>query len=360
MTKKILLIANDYTTIINFRMELLYVLKKVGYEVAVALPEHKRNIEIEAMGCIIYPLTIDRKSRNPIKNFLVIYHIYQILNQYCPDIVFTFTIKPNVYGGIVCSLKNIPYIATITGLGSSIHNVGLMPKISLTLYKIGLKKAQKVLFQNTENRDFFIKQGIYKGNCAMIPGSGVNLKRFHLMEYPMEDTINFVFVGRVMKEKGIEEFLEMAIFIRNRYPNTRFHICGSVEGAYKGKLEELGREGIIIYHGMITDMTSIYAFTHCTVLPSYHEGMANVLLESAACGKPIITSNIAGCREAVDDGINGFLVDVKNSFSLIEKVEKFLSLDFNQRKQMGVVGRKKMEVEFDRNFVINAYLRELL
>lgn len=359
MVKRILLIANEYTTIINFRMELLCALKKAGYEVAVALPDHKRNIEIKALGCILYSLTIDRKSKNPIKDFSVIYHISQILNQYCPDIVFTFTIKPNVYGGIACSLKKIPYVATITGLGSSIHNVGWMQKISLTLYKIGLKNAQKVFFQNTENRDFLIKKGIYKGNCAMIPGSGVNLKRFHLMEYPIEDTINFVFVGRVMKEKGIEEFFEMAIFIRNKYPNTRFHICGPVEGTYKDKLGELERNGIIAYHGMITDMTLIYSFTHCTVLPSYHEGMANVLLESAACGRPIITSNIAGCRETVDDGINGFLVDVNNSSYLIEKVEKFLCLDFNQRKQMGVAGRKKMEAEFDRNFVIETYLKEL-
>lgn len=359
MGKKILLIANEYTTIINFRMELLQALIQDGNKVAVALPKHERNSEIRSLGCIIYPLRIDRRSKNPMKDLMIVRHILQVINQYHPDIVYTFTIKPNVYGGLACALKNIPYVATITGLGSSIQNGGLMQKIALSLYKIGLRKAQKVLFQNTENRDFLIKNNAFNGKYEMIPGSGVNLKRFCLMEYPKGDTINFAFVARVMKEKGIEELFEIVPYIRKKYPYTRFHICGPVEGFYEKRIQEEENKGNIIYHGIIKDMTSVYSFIHCTILPSYHEGMANVLLESAACGKPIITSNIAGCREIVDNGVNGYLAKVKDSSSLAEQLEKFLNLSFEQQKKMGLAGRIKMEKYFDRRLVINSYLSEL-
>lgn len=359
MDKRVLLIANEYTTIVNFRMELVRALVGNGHTVAVALPMHERVAEIEAVGCQIYSLPMDRKSKNPIKDIAVVIKIDRILKSFNPDIVFTFTIKPNVYGGIACALGGIPYVSTITGLGSSIQNGGMMQKISLFLYKIGLRKAQKVFFQNVSNRNFMRNNMIYSGPFEMIPGSGVNLDRFHLMDFPDGDDINFVFVSRVMKEKGIEEFFEAAQYIKKKYPQCNFHICGPYEGDYEIRLKDLQDKGIVKYHGIVKDMPRIYSFVHCIIHPSYHEGMANVLLESAACGKAIIASNINGCLEAVDEGVNGYLCEVKNVQSLIEKIEHFVLLPFAEKKAMGIAGRKKMEREFDRNIVVKKYLDEL-
>lgn len=359
MKKRVLLIANEYTTIVNFRMELVNALIKAGHTVSVALPLHERVAEIRALGCEVYSLPIDRKSRNPFKDFIILRHICKILKTFKPDMVFTFTIKPNVYGGMACALNHIPYVSTITGLGSSIQNGGMMQKLSLFLYKLGLRNAQKVFFQNEENRDILCRNKIYMGAYEMIPGSGVNLDRFHLMEYPEGNEINFIFVARVMKEKGIEEFFEAVKYIKIKYPQCNFHICGPYEGAYETQLKDLEQKGIVVYHGMVNDMLKIYKFAHCIIHPSYHEGMANVLLESAACGKAIICSNINGCKEAVVDGVNGFLVDVKSAESLKWKIEQFVLLSYDEKKTMGLVGRKKMEREFDRNFVIKKYLNEL-
>ena len=360
MGKRVLLIANEYTTIVNFRMELLQALLKEGHTVAVALPDHERNQEIGNLGCEVISLPILRKNKNPLKDLAIVKHILDIIKVFRPDIAFTFTIKPNVYGGIACAMMHVPYVANITGLGTAVENGGLMQKITTTLYKIGLKKAQKVFFQNSENRDFMLNRGVYKGEYKLIPGSGVNLTRFKLIEYPPTDTINFVYVARLMKEKGIEEFFDAAAYIKEKYPNTQFHICGYYEGAYEERLKDLEKKGIVTYHGMVKDMTTIYSFTHCTILPTFYpEGMSNVLLESAASSKALITTNRAGCREIVEDGINGYIIKPQDSKDLIEKIEKFLSLSREEQKAMGIAGRKKVEREFDRKFVVDAYLKEI-
>lgn len=357
---KVLLVANEYTTIIHFRMELIKALLSEEHIVAVALPKHERNVEIEVLGCQIIPLYINRKSKNPLKDIVTIRSLLNIVNSFKPDIVFTFTIKPNVYGGIVCTMKKIPYIANITGLGTAVEKDGLMQKVTTVLYKMGLKHANKVFFQNSENRDFMVNRGIYSGNYDLIPGSGVNLERYKLMEYPDTSTLHFVYVARLMKEKGIEEYFDAAIYIRNKYPFTQFHICGCNEGDYEERLKDLERRNIVEYHGMVKDMTSIYSFTHCTILPTFYpEGMSNVLLESAASGKVIITTNRAGCREIVDDGVNGFIIQPRNSQDLIDKIEKFIKLTKKEQKAMGIAGRHKVEREFDRKIVIDKYMDEL-
>lgn len=359
MGKRVLLIANDCTTILNFRMELVMGLIDAGNTVAVALPENVSNSTIQALGCQLFHIIVDRKGRNPIKDLNLIFQIMKVLDKFKPDIVYTFTIKPNVYGGIACRLKHIGFVPTITGLGSSIQNGGLSSKISLGLYKIGLHKAKCVLFQNIANRDLMLQENVYHGEYSMIPGSGVNLTKYPLMEYPDTDTVHFVYVSRIMKEKGIDEYLESAKYIKSKYSNTVFHICGSYEDDYKDKIQELEAQKIIIYHGLVRNMADIYKSVHCIIHPSYHEGMANVLLESAACGKVIITSNIHGCMEAVEDGKTGFLVNVKDTESLIKAVERFLQLPFDTRRAMGIAGRKKMEREFDRNMVVRQYLNLL-
>jgi galacturonosyltransferase len=356
---KIVVLANSSSGLYGFRKELLEELLK-EHEVYVCVPNGNFIKEMVDMGCAYIETEFSRHGTNPISELKILSKYKRILKEVKPNIVFTYTIKPNVYGGMACASFGIPYVANITGLGTAVENGGIMQKITLTLYRRGLKNAQKVFFQNTENRDFMLNHKVIKGAYDMLPGSGVNLSKYHVFDYPDINTVDFVFVGRLMKEKGIEQYLDAAVYIRKKYPYTRFHICGGMEQNYSEQIKRMQEQKIIIYHGNVNDMTEIYKMISCTIHPTYYpEGMSNVLLESCACGRPIITTNRSGCREIVDDGVNGYIVNQKDSNDLIAKIEKFLSLTNQERKMMGLAGRRKVEREFDRKIVVEKYLAEL-
>ena len=357
---KVMILANNDAGLYKFRRELLEELLK-EHEVMICLPDGEYIKDMTDMGCkFIACNLLDRRGTNPVKEIKLIDYYTKLLKKEKPDIVFTYTIKPNVYGGMVCGKLGIPYAANITGLGTAVENAGPMQKVTLTLYKMGLKKAQMVFFQNAENKNFMLSKNVVQGDYFQLPGSGVNLKHYQPLEYPKFDTIDFVFIARVMKEKGIDNYLEMAEDIRKKYPQTRFHICGFCEDDYTDRLNELEEKGVIIYHGMVKDMTKIYKKTACTIHPTYYpEGLSNVLLESSASARPIITTNRAGCREVIDDGVNGFICKQNDSADLIKQVEKFLALSWEERKNMGLAGRIKVEKEFDRQIVIDKYLQEV-
>jgi galacturonosyltransferase len=344
----------------KFRRELLEELVKEN-EVYFCVPDGEFVESIKEIGCKFVPCTLmNRHGTNPIQELKLISFYKKVLREIKPDIVFTYTIKCNAYGGMACASLGVPYVANVTGLGTAIENGGLMQKISLTLYKMGLRKAQKVFFQNTENRDFMVSRGVVKGAYDMLPGSGVNLNQYEVFPYPDGETVDFVFIARVMKEKGIDQYLDAAKEIRKRHPEARFHICGFCEPEYDGRLQEEADKGTVIYHGLVADMKPIYQMISCTVHPTYYpEGLSNVLLESAASGRPIITTDRSGCREVVEDEVNGYVVKQQDSKDLIEKIEKFLSLSLDERKAMGLAGRAKVEREFDRNIVIKKYLEEI-
>lgn len=357
---RILILANIGLGLYNFRRELLEELVKKN-EVYFCIPNDEFVEPIKKIGCnFVDNPFLERRGTNPVKDLKLISYYKKILREIKPKVVFTYTIKPSAYGGMACASLDVPYVVNITGLGTAIENGGLMQKISCFMYRRGLRKAQKVFFQNTENRDFMINHKVVTSPYDMLPGSGVNLDNYTVAEYPNGDTIDFVFVARIMKEKGIDQYIDAAKEIRKRHPNTRFHICGFCENDYEETLRKLTEEGIIIYHGLVKNMTEIYQQMSCTIHPTYYpEGLSNVLLESAASGRPIITTNRSGCREVVDDGVNGYVIEEKNSADLIEKIEKFLSLSFEERKKMGLEGRKKVEREFDRSVVIEKYIKEL-
>lgn len=356
---RVLIVANADIGLYKFRKELLEELVK-NNEVYIALPKGEFYNELVAIGCRYIVTELDRHGTNPLKEFKVVSLYKRIIKEVKPDIVFTYTIKPNVYAGMACASLNVPYVANVTGLGTAVENPGIMQFVTVNLYRYGLRKAQKVFFQNTENRDFMVNKGVVKGKHDMLPGSGVNLNSYTVSEYPNGDTVDFVFVSRIMKEKGIDQYLDAAKEIRKRHPETRFHICGFCEQAYEKELQKLNEDGTIIYHGLVKDMAAIYRQMSCTIHPTYYpEGLSNVLLESAASGRPIITTNRSGCREVVDNGINGYVVEEKNSQDLIEKIEMFLAKSIEERKQMGLAGRKKVEKEFNRQIVIDKYLGEM-
>ncbi|MFC9597777.1 glycosyltransferase family 4 protein [Peribacillus butanolivorans] len=355
---KILILANNDVGLYKFRKELIKELVKEN-EVHISLPNGDFIPKLKELGCKFIDTPISRRGTNPITDLKLLINYRRIIKNIKPDLVLTYTIKPNVYGGLACRMSDVPCIANITGLGTAVENGGILQKVTLFLYKVSLKKAKCVFFQNKENEEFIIKKKIINGNHRIIPGSGVNLDYYSLLDYPSDETINFLFIARVMKEKGIDQYLEAADYIKAKYPNTVFHILGFCEGAYEDKLKEMQAKDIIKYHGMQSDVRGFHKISSCTIHPTYYpEGMSNVLLESAASGRPVITTDRAGCREIVDDEINGYVVEPKNSQDLIEKIEKFLELDHESKKQMGLAGRKKVEKEFDRNLVVNAYVEE--
>ena len=357
---KILILANSDGGLYNFRKELVQTLLNVGHEVIISVPMGDRVDYFIEMGCTYKEIELERHGTNPIKELKLLSKYKKLIKEVRPDIVFTYTIKPNIYGAMACKKYKVPCVANITGLGTAVENKGLSQLITVALYKLAFRKIKKVFFQNKENMSFFQREKIALGKHELLPGSGVNLNHFEPLDYPTSDKIEFLFISRIMKQKGIEQYLEAAKFIKQKYPNTVFNVCGGCEQDYQAKLNQLTEEGTIIYHGRIKDVKGFMKNISCTVHPTYYpEGMSNVLLESCACARPVITTNRAGCREIVDDGVNGYIVRAKDSSDVIEKIEKFLSLTFEQRREMGLAGRKKVEEQFDRQIVIDKYLGEL-
>ena len=353
--KKVLILANNDVGLYKFRKELIEELLK-DYEVYISLPYGNFVNDLINIGCNFIDTTIDRRGINPINDLKLICQYNRLVKKICPDIILSYTIKPNIYGAYVAKKRNIPVFANITGLGSAVENGGLLQKITVLMYKFAFSKTQTVFFQNKENMQFFEDKKIAVGKHKLLPGSGVNLQHFKPLKYPDDKTTEFVFISRIMKEKGIDQYLEAAKYMRNKYPNTRFHICGFCEEDYEDILKEYQNQGIIIYHGLLDDVRKILKITHCTIHPTYYpEGMSNVLLESCACARPIITTDRSGCKEIVDNGVNGYIVKQKDSRDLIDKIEKFLNLSYEDKKSMGLYARNKVESEFDRNIVVNIY-----
>ena len=358
--KKILFLVNHDVVIYNFRYELVEALREAGHDVVISSPDGEKIRDLEAIGCRYIETEVSRHGTNPVKDFGLLLKYIKILKKEKPDIVFSYTIKPNIYGGMACEVMGIPYVANITGLGSAVENGGMMQKLTVLLYKLAFRKIQKVFFQNQENMNFFIEKKIALEKHGLLPGSGVNLEKFQPLPYPEKNTVEFAFISRIMKEKGADQYLEAAEKIHDKYPNTVFHVCGFCEEDYEEKLNDLQNRGIIVYHGMVRDVRTVIKDTQCIIHPTYYpEGLSNVLLEASACGRPIITTDRSGCREVIDDRVNGFIVEQKNTNDLIEKIEMFLSLDYEEKKEMGIAGRKKVEKEFDRQIVVDKYMCEL-
>lgn len=362
MNKKILVLSNNCGGLVSFRKEVFEAFLKEGHTVTVVAPQDYKTDIIKEIGCHFAPISFNRQGINPFADIRLMLKYRQILKKEKPDVVLTYTIKPNLYGGMACRLTKTSQIANITGLGIATEKPGLLYSITKILYKLGLKKAQKVFFQNKENMEFCIKKNLVTAPSSLIPGSGVNLERFHLQPYPDDTTCRFIYIGRIQRRKGIEQYLNAALVIKERYPNTEFHILGHCEETkFQATLDHLVSQGTIIYHGLVKDTRPYLKDMHCTVHPSFYpEGMSNVLLESCATGRPVITTDKAGCKDIVEDGKNGFIVRQQDTEDLIDKIEKFIQLPLAQKEEMGRRARIKMEREFNRNYVIKAYLHEIV
>lgn len=353
---RVLILINSSGGLFDFRNEFVEALLKEN-QVFVSVPDDVKTKELAEEGCQIIKTPINRRGINPVEDLKLYQTYHNMMKELKPDLVATYTIKPNIYGGFCAGRMKIPYITTITGLGGAFDRKGFLLWLVIHMYRAGMKKAACVFFQNEENRSIFRRFGIVGKKDRMVMGSGVSLPRHSYEPYPEREETHFLFVGRVMKERGILEFLEAAKRLRS--DKVFFDILGYCDEDYQETLEALEKEGVIHQFGFHTQVHPYLADASAIVIASYHEGMSNALIEAAATGRPVIASNISGCKEAFEEGRTGFGFTPGNVEELVGAMEKFLSLSNEERAAMGRAGRRKMEKEFDRKFVTAAYMEEV-
>ncbi|MEG0180326.1 MAG: glycosyltransferase family 4 protein [Romboutsia sp.] len=360
MKKKILILSNHFVTIYKFRRELIMSLVERGHEVIVSLPDSKNIEKIQELGARAIVTNIDRKSLNPVKDFTLFIDYVRLLKKEKPDTVISYTIKPNAYGGLATKFYKCEFIANVTGLGSAYYKEGLVKKIVSTLYKLSFKSAKSVFFENKMNAQVLIDdKTITKEQAVVMNGAGVNLEQFVFSQMPPDEIVKFLFIGRIMAEKGVDELFEAIKKAKSKYKNVEFGFIGWFEDDYSGVIKKLEEDNLIKYYGYQSDVVPFLKDAHCVILPSYHEGMANVLLEGAAIGRTLITSDIPGCREAVVEGENGWTCNVKDSNDIYDKIKKFIELSYKEKMSMGKYSRYHIEEVFDKRKVVELTVKEI-
>ncbi len=365
----IALVTNNDDDVYCFRKEIIESLIENGYSVLISCPYGEKFKLIEDIEYIYDDPVIDRRGTSVTADAKLFFHYMSVLKKYRPDVVLTYTVKPNVYCGIASHILKIPVISNVTGFGSVLQKSGMIRKLIMTLFKISFRRSACVMFQNSTNMRLAEDSGMVKGGRMLIPGSGVNTDRFPLIKYPDGgDGINggkvvFNYIGRILKEKGVDVYIEAAKKIKKKYPNTEFNMLGFIEPTeihYEKELKELEKDGIIRYLGSQKDVRPFIALSHATIHPSmYGEGMSNVLLESASSGRPVITTDNPGCRETFIDGETGLLFKGGDADSLYNIIEKFLSMPNEARAEMGAKGREYIKSNFSRTIVADAYLKKI-
>ncbi|WP_345987962.1 glycosyltransferase family 4 protein [Sulfurimonas sp. HSL1-2] len=360
----IAIVINTSWNIYNFRRGLVKALQAEGHRIVCIAPRDDYSEKLQALGCAYREISMNNKGTNPLEDARLIRDFYRLFKEVRPDVLLQYTIKPNIYGSMAAGLLGIPVISNISGLGTVFINDNLASKIAKMLYKTALRIPKKVFFQNVQDRELFIHSKLVKAEkTGLLPGSGIDSTRFAPRPARVSDGIvRFLFIARLVRDKGIMEYAEAAKMINQQFnaQKVKFMILGAY---YPGnptaitetEMKAWEAEGTVEYLGTSDDVASVIAGIDCVVLPSYREGLSRVLLEAAAMAKPIVTTDVPGCREVVDDSVNGYLCQVKDTGSLAEAMMKMLRLTEVQRSAMGQKGREKVCREFDEQIVIDRY-----
>lgn len=351
MKKKILLITNHSYMFWRFRKELVEELLR-EHEVIISTPFVGHEADLGALGCKMVETAIDRRNINLFGELKLLRFYTSLLRRERPDMVITYSIKPNIYAGLACRALKIPYCMNVQGLGTAFQKKGISEVVSI-LYRLAARKARTVFFENDESAEIFRNKKISPAHKqTVLPGAGINLDNYTYVPYPRNEATHFLYLGRFMQEKGMDELLYAAKRLYETYGNkVVLDLVGFFEDEYKDQINQLVVDGCAVFHGFQTDPRPYYAATDCVVLPSHHEGLSNVLLEAAAIGRPIITNDIAGCREAVIRNESGLLCTAKDKESLFEAMDAFMRLSREERETMGKCGRAYMD-EFDKRKVV--------
>lgn len=371
MSKTVLFIANTTGCLYNFRFGLISELIEKKYKVITLAPFHSKEAysdkaaeNLTAMGAECINFEFNTKSTNPIQDLKLISRYKKAFKGINPDIILSYTIKSNIYGSIAARKVGIPIVANVTGLGNLYANPGILTKVANFLYKWGFKKTHTVFFQNQDDMELFLKHRNVKYNqCGRIPGSGINIETFKPMEKTVfNKKVTFLTISRLIWDKGIEYYVDAIKILKKKFENVEFQILGELGVNNPNAIpEDVVRswvdEGIITYLGTSSDIREQIRNCDAMVLPSiYREGVPRTLIEGAALGKPIITTNNVGCRDMVDDGINGFLCKKRDPEDLADKIAKFINLSDDEKREMCNKSRDKVLKEFDEKIVIQKYM----
>lgn len=357
---KILMITNHSYMLYRFRKELIQELMK-EHEVVLSMPFVGHEEDFQAMGLRCINTDVDRRGINPKTDGKLFLTYRKLLKTERPDMVITYSIKPNIYAGIACTMAGIPFCSNVQGLGTAFQRKHLARFVTV-FYKTALRKAKVVFFENQGNAQEFISRKIIpQEKVVLLPGAGVNLETYRYQPYPMNDRFHFLYLGRFMKEKGVDELFTAMRRLRSELgERVTMDLVGFFDEDYEAEVKALVDDGIAVFHGFQSNPQPYYANADCVVLPSYHEGMSNVLLEAAAIGRPLITSNIHGCKEVVNEGKSGLLCTVKDADSLYEAMHQMAHIPAEARAEMGIAARQKMEREFEKYQVVQRTIQAIM
>lgn len=363
VSKRILIVSNTAWSVSNFRLGLIKRLLRDGCSVMVAAPRDDSSVKLVEAGCEVVDIKLDNKGMNPVRDAGALLQLIRLYRNLAPSLVLHYTIKPVIYGGVAARSLKIPYISTITGLGTVFIKEGWVTRLVEWLYRISQKRAARIFFQNSDDRLLFQRRRLVPEQATeLVPGSGIDVGYFALNRYPSNGrAVRFLLIARMLRDKGVVEYVEAARIVKQRYPETRFQLLGEAgaENQTAIHLEEIEQwvdAGYVEYLGTTDDVRGYITQADCVVLPSYREGMPRTLLEAASMGRPIVTTDVPGCREVVSDGVNGYLCKVKSAESLADSIKRMLSASETEREQMGLRGRELVLSRFDVRIVVNQYM----
>ncbi|MGV3000631.1 glycosyltransferase family 4 protein [Vibrio sp. E150_018] len=362
--KTVAISANTSWYLYNFRRNTITALLEAGYQVVAIAPKDDYSPKLESLGASFCHINIDQGGTNPIKDIGTFFSFIKIFKSVKPDVVLNFTPKNNIYGTLAGHFVGSKSVNNIAGLGMVFINESLTAKLARFLYKISQRKADKIFFQNEDDRKLFLDHKLASPTVTdRLPGSGVDLTRFTLQPSEGDGVVRFLLIARMLYDKGIGHYVESARELKVKYGDkVEFQLLGFVGVNNPSAVTELEMqawvdEGIVNYLGVSDSVEKDIAKVDCMVLPSfYREGVPKSLLEAGAMGKPIVTTDNVGCRETVDDGVNGYLCDLRSTESLTEKLDLMIQMSHEQRLEMGRQSRLKIEREFDEKIVIQKYL----
>lgn len=361
------LVCNTGFAIYTYRQGLIRMLVGKGVRVIVLAPRDRTFALLEQMGCQCIDLPVASKGTNPLDDLRTLVALYRHYRTIRPNVVFHYTIKANIYGSVAAWLARVPSIAVTTGLGYVFIRKSRAASVAKALYRFAFRFPREVWFLNRDDQAAFLNEGLLRhpDRAKLLHGEGVDIDYFALTPLPRAEQFKFVLIGRLLWDKGVAEYVEAARMLRERYPHARFQLLGPVgvdnpSAITLSDVEDWRKEGVIEYLGEAHDVRPVIANADCVVLPSYREGVPRTLMEASAMGRPIVATDVPGCREVVADGATGFLCEAKSAKSLADKLAKVLDMDDDARREMGLRGRKKVTTEFDEALVVERYRQTLL
>ncbi|WP_093014717.1 glycosyltransferase family 4 protein [Roseivivax halotolerans] len=361
-----MLTVNAAWNIWNFRQPILKALLSKGHRVTVLAPADDSVPKLQEMGCRVLPLEMSAKGLNPLEGLRLRRTCVRAFRQERPDIVFSYTIKNNLFGAMAARTCSLPFLPNVTGLGTAFLSGGALQRVAEGLYRHAFRSLPTVFFQNEDDRALFLSRRLVREEqTEVLPGSGIDLERFAAAPFPEGPETRFLMVARLLRDKGVREYVEAARMLKAEGAQARFQILGATDSENRTAIsrEELAEweaEGVIEHLGTAPDVRPHIASAHCIVLPSYREGAPRTLIEAAAMARPLIATDVPGCKSVVDHAANGLLCKVRSGASLADAFRRFLAMDTGERREMGQTGRAKMAAEYDEGLIVAAYERAMV